>query len=143
MWNRLGIALCASALCVGLAVMPARALETRVVFFGMSCDSTFRTVSFLVGGLGADINRFIQGAELAVHSLPKGGSINSLRLQAMGDPKKTLLVMGSNETRARADYTSSLALVRTNTSGEVAFLAIGSCKGGGTLRAFANIGFFN
>jgi hypothetical protein len=90
--------------------------------------------------LGNSVNRFIQGGSLAV-SQPRDG-IKSLRLQAAGDPNKTVLVLGFNEVSGRADLTGFMQ-VMTNASGSVPIQVIGACTGGGQLQGLATVNFFS
>ena len=140
MWNRPSTTiLCASALWLGLAGLPAQAAETRVKDFTLTCDSTIRNIVFTVTGFAASVTRLVQGAAVAVYR-PQGG-LKFLRLEAAGDPTKTFLVMGLNEVSARVDLTGFIP-VSTTASGNVAVQIIAACTGGGTLQGTAVIYFF-
>jgi len=130
-----------AALIFGTAAQPAGAAEARISSFSLLCDGTTRNFVFNATQLGNSVSRFVQGSSIQIVS-PRGG-LNSLRFQLAGEPKKTFLVLGFNETSARAEYTGSLFQVATNSSGNVAFQLIGACKGGGALSGYATLFFFS
>jgi hypothetical protein len=124
---------------LALAAMPTQALESRLQSFGLQCDGSNHTVPFNATGLGASVNRFIVGAEVAL-ARPQGG-IKSLRLQ-VGNSNRTLLVMGFNEVSSRVVFTNFMA-VPTTAAGIITFHPIGACNGGGSLQGLVNIWFFS
>ena len=140
MRSRLAAALCMSAFCAGLSVLPAQASETRSDNFSVVCDGTTRNVVFNATGLGTSVNRFIQGGSVVV-SDPRGG-LKFLRFQVAGDATKTILGMGFQEVSARTDLTGFIK-VATDASGVVPFQLTAACTGGGALKGTATVQFFS
>jgi len=138
MWKPWTI-LCLSLLGLGLAALPARAVETRIQSFSLACDGHTKTFAYNATGFAASVSRLMQGADVAL-SETRGG-INFLRFQMGAGATRVLLELGHNQVSARAQMTGFMQ-VTTSAAGTVPFRVIGSCNGGGAIQGFATVFFF-
>ncbi len=140
MGNRLLILLVLSALCLGFAVSPAEASESRVANFLFTCDGTNKVFPFTVGGLGNSVTRFIQGAEVILFE--NHGGLQYILLAAAG-PNRQLVSLSSADNRASNQFTGFLQ-VTTGPTGDVQFAIQGACNpGAGQVQGTATVWFFN
>lgn len=139
MWARLPVVLALSALGVALAAMPAGASESRVGFFAIACDGTNKYTQFNASGLGAKVNRFIQGSEVTV--IDTRGALLRVVVTTQADETKQLITMGPRSTTARADLQGFIQ-VTTNSLGQVPIAIEASCSPGGPLQAIVTVYFF-
>ncbi len=107
--------------------------ETRAVGTNQHVDVT-------ASGLGANTNRFIQGAELTV--IDTRGALLYTVVRAQGDQTKQIITIGPGSTRARADYTGFIQ-VTTNALGEIPIGIDAACFPGNPLPALVTIYFFS
>jgi hypothetical protein len=128
MWNRLQTVLCCSALCFGFAATSAHAAESRVANFLFPCTGANQAVTFNVSGLGSSVNRFIQGAEIALFE--NNGGLQYVVFSAQGDPNKVLLAMSAKDNRASNQYNFSTFVVQTSPIGTVQMNINGACNTG-------------
>jgi len=143
MWNRLFGLICLSVVGFAFPVLPANASETRVQNLSLVCDGTERTVVFTATDLNNTMNptanRFVQGVEV---SLTRLKVLQRLRIQLAGNPNKTFLTMGAGEVSARNQFTGFFQ-VTTDTSGNIAFEIIATCKGKKPLEGILVLSFFS
>jgi len=142
MLNRLATIMGVTAVALSTVATPAQASETRVQDISLVCDGTVRTIVFDATNLGVAVNRFIQGASVAV----QGSSLTFLRVRVAGDETKTLINMGAGEASSHENYTGFFST--PNNAGTITFEITASCQGGSnkgpsTLNGFVVIQFFS
>jgi hypothetical protein len=135
-----------SALCLGVATLPAKASENRASDFAIPCDGQTHTVSFFVSGLGTASSRFIQGAEISVFA-----NANQLQFLILSvNPSSTalnLLTLGVGNSHAARDFTGFFSVPNNffGTIGNIGFELDGSCTSGSGANVTGRvvIGFFS
>jgi hypothetical protein len=138
---RLPLAAASIALAFALSVAPADAATGRVGTLTLTCDGTVRHESFQATGLGASVNRFIQGAEVTV--VDRKGKLEYLLVRAEGDENSQLLSIGPKVTHESVAFTASLFQVTTDATGNVLITVDALCRKGPDLTAFVNVTFFS
>jgi hypothetical protein len=149
MYARLRLALGLSALCFGLAVMPAHAtVSSRTANFLFTCDGTNKTVPVPAGGFAPGSAQNILGARIILF---ESNGLQYIVLRAEADSRKEILTMGLNENSATVimpgytfippttlippgTATSSFFPVIANGAGNVDLAIDGACNPGGANR---------
>jgi len=141
MWNSLRSLLCGSMLCCALGATSADAATGRTQFFTFACNGQQQAITFAVGQLGNNTNRFIQGAEITLSDTQPG--LQFVLLQAGGGSNSTLVSIGRLETHVSRDYNFSTFPVTTDNVGNVLMTLTGQCQGSGAISGFVTIIFFS
>jgi hypothetical protein len=128
------------ALWVGFAGSPAGAAESRVGSFTIPCDGANHVVTFTTtGGLGNNVTRLIQGAEVTLFE--NHGGLQFIFLSAVAD-NRLLLSLSPTDNRASNQFTGFLQ-VQTSSTGTVNFNVSGACNSGfGQVQGVAIVWFF-
>jgi hypothetical protein len=128
------------ALWVGFAGSPAEASESRVGSFSFPCDGTNQVVTFTTGGLGNNVTRFIQGAEVTLFE--NHGGLQSIFLSAVAD-NRVLVSLNPPANRASNQFNGFFP-VQTSGTGTVNFSVSGACNSGfGQVQGVAIVWFFS
>jgi hypothetical protein len=156
MWKRLQFTLALSALCVGLAVIPANAsVFSRSANFLFACDGANKTVLFTLSGLGASQNRGIVGSQIALFENSAGLQYLLLRAQqtqllTMGQAttNQTVIFSGVGQVGSQAAGTLTQIFggvnVVTDASGNVTFEIEAACNPtAAQVQGIATVWFFS
>jgi hypothetical protein len=128
-----------SAFCFGLAATAANASESRNTNFLFTCDGTNKTINF-TSGLGNNVTRLIQGAEISLFE--NRGGLQYVILRAGSDPNKQLLTLGGVDNSRSNQFTGFLQVL-TSATGTVTFSIDGACNGGfGQVQGNVTVWFF-
>jgi len=128
-----------SALCLGIAMVPAKAAESRTSNFSFTCDGTNQHLTLTASGLGNSTTRFIQGSAIALFQ--NSGGLQYILLTA-NDVQKLLLNMGIGKNSASEQYQGFIP-VTTSATGTVTISVDGACNpGAGQIQGNAIVWFF-
>ena len=133
--------LAAAVLGLGLAALPAQAVESRVGVFAVACDGASRHVEFNASKVLAGPTQFVQGVEVSVIDPRRGLLEVVVRLQ--DDETRELVRVGSGSTRERVDFISSLVPVTQNSLGQVPISIDASCTPGAPIQGIVTVYFFS
>jgi hypothetical protein len=132
-----------SALCLGLAAIPANASENRFSGFSIPCDGQAHTVFFLASGLGTAATRFIQGAEISLFNNASGLQFMLLSVDSSGTAVQ-LITLGAGQSHWSRDYTGFYSVPNNffGATGNIGFQLTGQCTGP-TITGIVVVGFFS
>jgi hypothetical protein len=119
--------------------MPANAGSTRVVSYTLNCDGLQKTVALFATGFPANSMQTILGGGLSVYSIPAASTVQYIRLSD-STSNGTIVVSGPNQNGVRLAMPTSFQ-VTADASGNIILLAIGACKGGGSVSGYATVYF--